>query len=111
MTGGTAGSIIFVSPDAIIAQNNQNLFWDNTLKNLLISSTLGSELLTNGTFTGNATGWTLPSGWAYSANTVVHSSNGAGAMQPSTALTTVIVGFEYQYSIEISALTVGTATL
>lgn len=111
MTSGTAGSVLFVDPNAIIAQNNQNLFWDNALKNLLISSTLGSELLTNGTFTGNATGWTVPFGWAYSANTVVHSSNGTGALQPSTALTTVIVGFEYQYSIDISSMTVGTATL
>lgn len=35
------------------------------------SVNLGSELLTNGTFTGNANGWTLQSGWAYNNNNVI----------------------------------------
>lgn len=32
--------------------------------------TLGAELVTNGTFTGSAAGWTLDAGWSYSANSI-----------------------------------------
>lgn len=41
------------------------------------SATLGAEMLTNGTFTGNATGWTLGTNWAYSSNAVVCTINGS----------------------------------
>jgi len=41
----------------------------------------GVEKVTNGTFTGNATGWTLASGWAYSANTVIKNGAGSGALE------------------------------
>lgn len=107
----TNGSLLFAGSSGLLSQNNQSLFWDNSLKNLLISDTLGSELITNGTFTGNATGWSLGSGWTYSSNTVVHSANGTNLLQPSTALTTIIAGYEYQYSIDISSLTVGSTTV
>lgn len=35
------------------------------------AATLGDELVTNGTFTGNADGWTLGQNWAYGSNNVV----------------------------------------
>lgn len=35
------------------------------------AATLGPELVTNGTFTGNADGWTLGQNWAYGTNNVV----------------------------------------
>lgn len=35
------------------------------------AATLGPELITNGTFTGNADGWTLGQNWAYGTNNVV----------------------------------------
>ena len=41
----------------------------------------GVERVVNGTFTGNATGWTLASGWAYSANTVVKNAAGTGVLE------------------------------
>jgi hypothetical protein len=40
----------------------------------------GTELTTNGTFTGSATGWTLGSGWAYGTNNVV-ATNASTAIQ------------------------------
>lgn len=63
------------------------------------SSSLGSEKVTNGTFTGNATGWTLGSGWTYSSNLVVHStgstadlSQNVNAVPGETYLVTLTVG-------------------
>lgn len=41
------------------------------------SATLGAEMLTNGTFTGNTTGWVLGTNWAYSSNNVVCTLNGS----------------------------------
>lgn len=35
-----------------------------------------TDLVTNGTFTGNATGWTLENSWTYNANRVVNSADG-----------------------------------
>lgn len=35
---------------------------------------LGDELLTNGSFTGSATGWSLGTGWVYSNNQVTYSA-------------------------------------
>ena len=110
ITGATAGSVLFSDPNSTFAQDNDGFYYNNAFNTLMIGETIGSELVTNGTFTGNATGWTLPTGWTYSSNTLVHSANGTGAATPSTAIL-VYAGFEYCYSITISALTVGTVTL
>lgn len=40
----------------------------------------GSELITNGNFTGAATGWTLGTGWAYSSNNVLHTAGNVAAL-------------------------------
>ena len=39
------------------------------------SAIIGVELLSNGTFTGSATGWTLGTNWVYSSNTVICTLN------------------------------------
>ena len=39
------------------------------------SATIGTEMLTNGTFTGNTTGWVLGTNWTYSSNAVVCTLN------------------------------------
>lgn len=49
------------------------------------------EMIANGTFTGNATGWTEGSGWAYSANT--EPKSGAGVAALSQALADMTIGF------------------
>lgn len=46
-----------------------------------VNASLGSEILTNGTFTGSATGWTLGSGWSYGSDKISHSSGTAEVTQ------------------------------
>lgn len=50
------------------------------LRNIRLSND-NVERVKNGTFTGAATDWTLASGWAYSANTVVKNGAGTGALE------------------------------
>jgi Collagen triple helix repeat (20 copies) len=50
-------------------------------------TTLGSELVTNGSFTGSATGWTLGSGWTYSSNAVNKDADGTATLSQSVAIT------------------------
>lgn len=47
----------------------------------LANLTLSGELMTNGTFTGSASSWTLGSGWAYNDNNVIHTSGTAALSQ------------------------------
>lgn len=42
--------------------------------------TLGAELVTNGTFTGSATGWTLGTGWVYNSGTADKNADGLGTV-------------------------------
>ena len=70
----------------------------------------GTEKITNGTFTGAATGWSLGTGWSYSANTVVHSgSTGAGDLTQTGR--DVQTGCVYKAVYTVSGATgVGTMT-
>ena len=102
----TAGSVLF-SDGSTIVQDNQNLYFDNTNDRLSIFTTLGTEIVTNGTFTGSATGWTVPSGMAYSSNSVSKTSNGTGAL---TQNFTGYLQREYLLTYTISNWTVGTIT-
>jgi hypothetical protein len=43
-----------------------------------------TELTSNGTFTGSASGWTLGTGWAYGANAVTATASNAALSQPIT---------------------------
>jgi hypothetical protein len=74
------------------------------------NGTLGTELITNGTFTGSATGWTLAAGWAYTSNTVQHSSNGTGTLTPTTPLS-IVSGTRYRLQFTISTMTGVTGTI
>ena len=49
-------------------------------------STLGSELVTNGGFTGGSTGWALGSGWAYSSNAINATSTSSVCYQDIAAM-------------------------
>lgn len=62
----------------------------------------GTEKLSNGTFTGSATGWTLEAGWTYGANAVSHS--GASDTVSQTDLD-VLPGRIYKLVYTISAIT------
>lgn len=64
--------------------------------------------VTNGSFTGSATGWTLGSGWAYGTNNVNHTSGTATMTQTSM---NVIIGGVYTVTYTISGMSAGTVTV
>lgn len=76
------------------------------------SEITGAEKLKNGTFTGNATYWTVGTGWAYNTNLVRKQSDGTAALQQSNGVfvTTQVAGQEYELTFTISNWTVGTVT-
>ncbi len=85
-TGGTAGGpITFAGSDA--------------------GATWGADMVTNGTFTGGSTGWTLGS-WSYGGN-AVSSAAGASPLTP-TASMGIVAGRWYKVTFTVSALTVNT---
>jgi hypothetical protein len=64
---------------------------------------LGSELITNGGFTGGTTGWTITPSWSYGTNNVNHVNGTAGSLnQPVTSQ-----GNLYRTSVD-SSFTSGT---
>jgi len=71
----------------------------------------GVTKITNGAFTGSATGWTLASGWTYGSNIVTHSSNGVGGLSQTSAgmITPLIVGQRYKLTYTV-ARTAGSVT-
>ena len=107
VTGLTPGSVPFAGPTGILAQDNTSFYWDNTLKRLSVFSVLWTELISNWSFTGSATGWTLKSGWAYSSNTVLHNSNWTGVLSQNAGIQ---AHREYLLTFTISSLTAGTVT-
>jgi hypothetical protein len=77
-----------------------------------IESGLGSEVLTNPTFTGSATGWTLGTGWAYNSNDVAKNADGTGTLSQTF---TAVAGQRYSLYLDVLAAvsgnTIGTATI
>lgn len=111
VTSGTPGSVIFVGgTDAapVFAQDNQDFFYDVTNNRLALFSSLGTELLTNPNFTGSASGWTVPAGWAHSANAVSHTSNGTGSLSQSASIPAFR---EHLLTYTVSGLTAGTVNV
>lgn len=64
-------------------------------------------MVTNGNFTGNASGWTVPSGMAYSSNSVSKTGNGTS---PLFQTLSVYTRREYLLTYTITNWTVGTVT-
>jgi hypothetical protein len=93
---------------AIMHETGKYGAWNQKRVAVFDLATLGVDVLTNGTFTGSATGWTLGTGWAYSANTVVKNADGTGTL--TQALTGLTIGSVYVLTYTISAWTVGTIT-
>lgn len=108
IAGGTTGSVLFVNPDNTIAQDNQSFYWNDSSNTLSLFPSLTSEILTNGTLTGSATGWTVPSGMAYSSNSVSKTSNGTGALSQTPS--SLYLQREHILVVTISTLTTGTVT-
>lgn len=70
------------------------------------------QKITNGTFTGSATGWTLGTGWTYNSNAVDKDSDGTGTLSQASAAmdTTIESGHTYTLKFTISGWSVGTVT-
>lgn len=71
------------------------------------TATLGSELVTNGTFTGDASGWTLGTNWAYGTNNVIlTNSGGSGTLSQNISVTSgvdYLVSWTQSHSIASNA--------
>lgn len=101
------GGVTFGGSTGQITQDTQNFNWSNGGKILALSSS-SQERITNGNFTGSATGWTLPTGWSYSNNSVSHDTNGAGALSQTP---TMQLGERYDLSFTLSNVTSGSVVL
>ena len=77
---------------------------------LTLSQNVTSDIgyVTNGSFTGSATGWTLGAGWTYGSNAVSHSSGTATLTQTSM---TVVIGGVYTVIYTISGMSAGSVTV
>jgi len=103
----TQGSVGFIGSGSVLSEDNLGLHYNDTENRLSVFTTLGNEVLTNPNFTGNATGWTVPSGMAYSSNAVSKTSNGTGAL---TQNITAYIQREYLLTYILSNVTAGTVT-
>ena len=68
------------------------------------TATLGNDLIINGAFTTDLSGWTVGAGWAWSAGAALHSS-GTATLEQSVTITS---GSTYQVDVTISGRTAGT---
>lgn len=101
------GGVTFGSSTGTLAQDATHFNFDNATDQLSISQT-ATERLTNGSFTGNANGWTLTTGWTYASNAVSHSANGIG---PLVQIPTLQWGERWEISFTLSAFTAGSVTV
>jgi hypothetical protein len=69
--------------------------------------TAASELVTNGSFTGSASGWTLGAGWAYGANAVTATASNAALSQSITLAANAF----FLVSFVVSAFAAGTCAV
>lgn len=116
ITDGTAGSVLFVTPDEIIAQDNANFFWNDTSNRLGIGTNApGQSLTVDGTIgilegggspsfhtifqggdqSGNVT-YTLPT--AQGAASSILQNNGSGVMSWATSLPTALTAGSVPFS-------------
>lgn len=99
--GASDEDAYIATPTAAAGENSGNLFI--TTGEATVG--LGSNLVTNGTFTGNANGWTLNTGWAYSSNNVLHTAGNTGTLKQT--LTGLAASTEYIVGLNIGG-TAGT---
>jgi hypothetical protein len=70
-----------------------------------LTLTQGTNFIANGTFTGNANGWTTGAGWTYNSN-AVDKGAGAAALSQTPAIA-AIAGMTYEITYTISGYSVG----
>lgn len=87
---GTAGqTYTFPTTTATLARTDaaQSFSGLQTFRAVTDTATLGTELTTNGSFTGSATGWTLNAGWAYGTDNVVWTVGATTSLTQDFAVT------------------------
>ena len=99
----TQGSVLFAGAGGLLSQDNQNFNWENTSKSLSVSSSF-QERVTNGSFTGSSSGWTLSTGWAYLSNAVTHNANGTGGLTQAISMSP---GERFEVTLTLSNVTSG----
>lgn len=73
-------------------------------------STVGAELVTNGSFTGSSAGWSFPgSTWAYGSNNMINT--GGSDLPLFQTIAAIVLGEVYEVSITISNYTTGQVRL
>lgn len=85
VTGGTAGSVLFINPTATLAQDNTHFYYDSTNKDLILTATVSQ--------TTNLQEWRLSTGTPYvkigppnlSVDSTTNSFFAITATMPSTA--------------------------
>jgi hypothetical protein len=102
----TANRVPYAS-DSNTLTDTPYFYYDSANSRLEVFSGLGTEKVTNGSFTGSASGWTLGSGFAYSSNSVSKTSNGTAGLTQAIG---TILGEEYLIVFTISNYTAGTIT-
>ncbi len=94
---------VTVSASGVVANTATGGQW--TYRATSSSATLGSELITNGDFAANLTGWTdSGASWSWSSGTALHT---AGSSTTLTQAETVTNGSTYQIGITITGRTAG----
>ncbi len=100
MTTYIDGQPMTIGPNVINELLRGNLDWRKML---------GGEMVTNGSFAGASTGWTLGAGWTYNANAVDRDGAGTATMTQATVIP--VAGGIYKVVYTISAYTDGTVTV
>lgn len=70
-----------------------------------------TTVLSNGSFTGGTTGWTLNTGWAYGTNNVVATTSSSNIIQQSAGMLIPLKsGKSYSVTFTVSSYSAGTVT-
>ena len=108
MSFGTAAAAdIGTSGDTVPKNNTANTFSEpQSFRATASAASFGAELVTNGTFTGSATGWSLGTGWAYGTDNVTVNADAAGFLTQSVS---VVSGTSYhlEFTAQLSAGVIG----
>lgn len=96
--------LLFTGGDITNLALNDEFFVN--FKALIPGTYTPTNLISNGTFTGNATGWTLGAGWAYGTNAVAHTP---GSVETVSQNFTAVSGALYRLTFSLTG-SAGTVT-
>lgn len=104
--------VVFGNATGQLTTSQSRIFWDDFRTHFGVANNFNTAI-TNGSFGGSAFGWTLPTGWTYLNNAVVHNLNGTnpGTGALSQNITTPVLGDRWELKFTISNLTTGTVSV